>query len=128
MSRFRGLPRSALAPTRYIARLIRPTSQARQSCPAFEPILARGFFFAGFRAALFAARAVMAVTALRACVVLSLELQRSRAAWSFQMSYHQVARIGLRARWLAIELVFYLVGLLTLGAQLASLLTSLPPT
>jgi hypothetical protein len=44
------------------------------------------------------------------------------------MSYHQAARIGLRARWLAIELVFYLLGLLTLGAQLASLLTSLPPT
>jgi hypothetical protein len=29
---------------------------------------------------------------------------------------------------LAIEFVFYLLGLLTLGAQLASLLTSLPPT
>jgi hypothetical protein len=29
---------------------------------------------------------------------------------------------------LAIEFVFYLLGLLTLVAQLASLLTSLPPT
>ena len=42
------------------------------------------------------------------------------------MSYHQGDRIKLRAHWLAIEFVFYLLGLLTLGAQLASLLTSLP--
>jgi hypothetical protein len=44
------------------------------------------------------------------------------------MSYHHGDRIKLRAHWLAIEFVFYLLGLLTLGAQLASLLTSLPPT
>jgi hypothetical protein len=43
------------------------------------------------------------------------------------MSYHQGNRIKLRAHWLVIEFVFYLLGLLTLGAQLASLLTSLPP-
>jgi hypothetical protein len=43
------------------------------------------------------------------------------------MSYHQGAGIKLRARF-AIELGFYLLGLLTFGAQLASLLTSLPPT
>jgi hypothetical protein len=44
------------------------------------------------------------------------------------MSYHQGARVRVRAHWLAIEFVFYLLGLLTLVAQLASLLTSLPPT
>ncbi len=43
------------------------------------------------------------------------------------MSYHQGAGIKLRAP-LAIEFVVYLLGLLTFGAQLASLLTSLPPT
>jgi hypothetical protein len=43
------------------------------------------------------------------------------------MSYHQGAGIKLRAP-LAIEFVVYLLGLLTLGAQLASLLTSLPLT
>jgi hypothetical protein len=44
------------------------------------------------------------------------------------MSYQQWDRIKSRAHWLAIEFVFYVLGLLTLGAQLASLLTSLPPT
>jgi hypothetical protein len=39
-SKFRGLPRSALAPTRRIA----PTSQARQSCPAVEPNTRAGLF------------------------------------------------------------------------------------
>jgi hypothetical protein len=43
------------------------------------------------------------------------------------MSYHQGVRIKSRVHWLAIEFVFYLLGLLTLGAQLASLLTSLSP-
>jgi hypothetical protein len=42
------------------------------------------------------------------------------------MSYHQAARIGFRARWLAIELAFYLLALLTLSAQFACLLTSCP--
>jgi hypothetical protein len=36
--------------------------------------------------------------------------------------------INVRVHWLAIEFAFYLLGLLTLGAQLVSLLTSLPPT
>jgi hypothetical protein len=80
----------------------------------------------GFRAALFAARAVIAITALLEALCLVLELQRSWAAWSFRVSYHQAARIGLRARWLAIELVFYLLALLTLGAQFACLLASCP--
>jgi hypothetical protein len=44
------------------------------------------------------------------------------------MYYHKGNRIKSRAHWLAIEFVFYLLGLLTLGAQLASLLSSLPPT
>jgi hypothetical protein len=44
------------------------------------------------------------------------------------MSYHQGGRVKMRTHWLAIEFAFYLLGLLTLGAQLASLLTSLPPT
>jgi hypothetical protein len=44
------------------------------------------------------------------------------------MSYHPGGRIKSRAHWLAIEFVFYLLGLLTFCAQLASLLTSLPPT
>ena len=44
------------------------------------------------------------------------------------MSYQQWDRIKLGAHWLAIEFVFYLLGLLTFCAQLASLLTSLPPT
>jgi hypothetical protein len=44
------------------------------------------------------------------------------------MSYHQGDRVRVRAHWLAIEFVFYLLGFLTLVAQLASLLTSLPPT
>ena len=44
-----------------------------------------------------------------------------------EMSYHQGDRIKLRAHWLAIEFVFYLLGLLTLGAQLASLLTCSRP-
>jgi hypothetical protein len=44
------------------------------------------------------------------------------------MSYHEGDRVKVRAHWLAIEFAFYLLGLLTLGAQLASLLTFLPPT
>ena len=44
------------------------------------------------------------------------------------MSYHEGDRVKVRAHWLAIEFAFYLLGLLTLGAQLASLLSSLPPT
>jgi hypothetical protein len=44
------------------------------------------------------------------------------------MSYHEGARVKGRAHWLAIEFAFYLLGLLTFGAQLASLLTFLPPT
>jgi hypothetical protein len=44
------------------------------------------------------------------------------------MSYHRGARTESRAHWLAIEVIFYLLGLLTLGAQLASLLMPLPPT
>jgi hypothetical protein len=44
------------------------------------------------------------------------------------MSYHQGDRIKSRAHWLAIEFLFYLLGLLTFCAQLASLSTSLPPT
>ena len=43
------------------------------------------------------------------------------------MSY-QGAGIKRRAHWLAIEFAFYLLGLLTLGAQLACLFSSLPPT
>jgi hypothetical protein len=42
------------------------------------------------------------------------------------MSYHQGARKELRAHWLAIELAFYLLALLPLGAQFACLLTSFP--
>ena len=42
--------------------------------------------------------------------------------------YYQGAEIKRRAHWLAIEAAFYLLGLLTLGAQLASLFSSLPPT
>ena len=44
------------------------------------------------------------------------------------MSYHEGGRVKMRTHWFAIEFAFYLLGLLTLGAQLASLLTSLPPT
>jgi hypothetical protein len=44
------------------------------------------------------------------------------------MPYHEKGRVKVRAHWLAIEFVFYLLGLLTLGAQLTALLTSLPPT
>ena len=44
------------------------------------------------------------------------------------MSYHEGDRVKVTAHWLAIEFAFYLLGLLTLGAQLASLLTFLPPT
>jgi hypothetical protein len=42
------------------------------------------------------------------------------------MSHHQGTRIGLRAHWLAIELAFYLLALLTLGAQFACLFASCP--
>jgi hypothetical protein len=42
------------------------------------------------------------------------------------MSYHQGASQLRRAHWLAIEFVFYLLALLTLGAQVACLLTSCP--
>jgi hypothetical protein len=76
-------------------------------------------------AALFAARAVIAVTALRERW-LSLKLQRGGQRGVSKMSYHQAARIGFRAHWLAIELAFYLLALLTLGAQFACLLTSFP--
>ena len=41
-----------------------------------------------------------------------------------EMSYHQGTRVELRAHWLAIEFVVYLLALLTLGAQFASLLAS----
>jgi hypothetical protein len=44
------------------------------------------------------------------------------------MSCHEGDRVKVRAHWLAIEFAFYLLGLLTFGAQLASLFTSLPPT
>jgi hypothetical protein len=43
------------------------------------------------------------------------------------MSYQRAA-IKRRAHWLAIEIAFYLLGLLTLGSQLTSLFSSLPPT
>ena len=59
--------------------------------------------------------------------MLILEVERGWRGVS-EMSYHQGDRIKSRAHWLAIEFVFYLLGLLTLGAQLACLLTSLPPT
>jgi hypothetical protein len=42
------------------------------------------------------------------------------------MSHHQGARKELRAHWLAIELAFYLLALLTLGAQITCLLMSCP--
>jgi hypothetical protein len=42
------------------------------------------------------------------------------------MSYHRGARIELRAHWLAIEFVFYLLALLMLGAEFACLLESYP--
>jgi hypothetical protein len=43
------------------------------------------------------------------------------------MSHHQgAARKELRAHWLAIELVFYLLALLTLGAQFACLFAFFP--
>jgi hypothetical protein len=38
------------------------------------------------------------------------------------MAYREEDRVKVRAHWLAIEFAFYLLGLLTLGAQLASLL------
>jgi hypothetical protein len=44
------------------------------------------------------------------------------------MSYCKGDRVKVRVHWLAIEFAFYFLGLLTLGAQIASLLTSLPPT
>jgi hypothetical protein len=53
----------------------------------------------------------------------AMELGRPEVS---KMSYHQGAGIKLRTP-LAIELIVYLLGLLTFGAQLASLLTSLPP-
>ena len=79
----------------------------------------------GFRAALFAVGTVIAVTAIREtlCLVWSSNGAGQRGVL---MSYHQGARIGLRAHWLAIELAFYLLALLTLGAQFACLLTSFP--
>jgi hypothetical protein len=42
------------------------------------------------------------------------------------MSYQQGARTGLRARWLAIEVVFYALALVTLGAQFACRLSFCP--
>jgi hypothetical protein len=59
-------------------------------------------------------------------VVLSLELQQGGQRGASKVSYHQAARIGFRARWLAVELAFYLLALLTLGAQIACLLAPSP--
>ena len=70
----------------------------------------------------------MRVTALREALCLVWNSNGGGRPGDSEMSYHQGDRIKLRAHWLAIEFVFYLLGLLTLGAQLASLLTSLPPT
>ena len=42
------------------------------------------------------------------------------------MSCHRGVRLELRARWLALELAFYLLALLTLAAQLACLFASCP--
>jgi hypothetical protein len=44
------------------------------------------------------------------------------------MPYCEGDRVKVRMHWLAIEFGFYFLGLLTLAAQIASLLTSLPPT
>jgi hypothetical protein len=44
------------------------------------------------------------------------------------MSYPEGNKAKVRAHWLAIEFAFYLLGLLTFGAQVVSLLTSLPPS
>ena len=73
-------------------------------------------------------RAVIPVTALREALCLVCNSNGAGQRGVSEMSYHQGDRIKLRAHWLAIEFVFYLLGLLTLVAQLASLLTSLPPT
>ena len=70
----------------------------------------------------------MRVTALREALCLVWNFNGAGQRGVSEMSYHQGDRIKLRAHWLAIEFVFYLLGLLTLVAQLASLLTSLPPT
>jgi hypothetical protein len=70
----------------------------------------------------------MALTALRRGVVLSLKLQGLSSEEFPRMSNHQAAcrQGGVRAPWLAIELAFYLLALVTLGAQLACLLTFCP--
>jgi hypothetical protein len=44
------------------------------------------------------------------------------------MSYYEGNKAKVRAHWLAIEFAFYLLGLLTFGAQVASLWTLVPPT
>jgi hypothetical protein len=80
----------------------------------------------GFRVALFAVRAVIAVTALRESLCLVWNSNRAGQRRVSEMSYRQAARIGFRARWLAVELAFYLLALLTLGAQIACLLASSP--
>jgi hypothetical protein len=54
-------------------------------------------------------------------------IRKAEQGWTpggSEMSHHQGDRIKLRAHWLAIEFVFYLLGLLALGAQLASLVIS----
>jgi hypothetical protein len=44
------------------------------------------------------------------------------------MPYIEGDGARVRAHWLAIEFAFYVLGLLTFAAQLASLWTFLPPT
>ena len=109
---------------------IAKTERSRWWPPAWHggPIVGCQRERGGFRAALSFLRAVIPVTALREalCLVWSSNWAGQRGV--SKMSYHQGDRIKLRAHWLAIEFAFYLLGLLTLGAQLASLLTSLPPT
>lgn len=80
----------------------------------------------GFRVALFAVRVVIAVTALRESLCLIWSSNRVGQRRVSEMSCYQAARIGFRARWLAVELAFYLLALLTLGAQIACLLASSP--
>jgi hypothetical protein len=78
------------------------------------------------RPPLFAARTVIAVTALREALCLIPNFNGAGQRGVSEMSYHQGARIELRAHWLAIELVFYLLALLTLGAQFVCLLSFCP--
>jgi hypothetical protein len=91
------------------------SSRRAPARPAPDRIQVRGLFqLAGVVGLVSEARAVMAVTA---------PSKAGRSGVS-KMSYHQAARIGFRARWLAVELAFYLLALLTLGAQIACLLAS----